>query len=125
MKARGQVQQKKWRETQKIIDSDPFFKKCAFFDCECTEIEIDHVWTGIGQKQKQDWWAVIPYCYPHHRGKLRTKEVQEYGQWLSLMRGLKLAEQEYPKEVPAWHITKARLDAKFVGKEPENMTIIL
>ena len=113
MRARGKTQEKKWRETKKHLADDPFFRKCAHWECESTEVEIDHVWTGTGQKQKQDWWAVIPFCTYHHRGAGRTKEVQEYGQWLSLCRGLRLAEQEYPKETPSWRIKKRNLDIKF------------
>lgn len=96
---------------------DPFMKRCAYKDCGVQPVEWDHVWTGMGCKQINEWWAIIPFCLEHHRGGKRTKEVQEFGQWVSLLRGYKEAIEKYPKT--DWRQKKIYLDSKFLKEYVE------
>jgi len=72
---------------------DPAMKHCLF----CSNPpEWDHVITGLGQKQLQEWWAIAPRCTLHHRGSGNNQETKERAELWCLRRG-KDELHKYPK----------------------------
>ena len=80
---------------RKQLSEDPAMKQCLI--CGSPLVEFDHVFTGLGCKQINEWWAIAPLCYDHHRGKLRDKTIQRYAQWWCLQRAGQEPEIKYPK----------------------------
>lgn len=58
------------------IANDPFMAKCIYVGCE-NPPEWEHAFTYAG-KQINEWWAIIPVCKYHHRGKGLNKEYNQY-----------------------------------------------
>lgn len=78
------------------LSRDPQMKFCVI--CGSTWVEWDHVFTGMGRKQINEWWAIAPLCYNHHRGPGRTKLIQQIAQLWCLERAGSEPEKLYPKE---------------------------
>ena len=102
---------------RKRLSEDPFMAACCIPDC-LTPPEWEHSWT-YARKQINEGWAIVPMCMPHHRGSHQTfawrgeeQRTKEFGQWVSLCRGIKDAIQDYPRR--DWEQEKRFLDSKFL-----------
>lgn len=94
---------------RKKLEADEWMKQCCY--CGSQEVEFEHSWIYAG-KQINEWWAIVPLCTNHHRGKYANALIKRYGQWQSLMRGLKDAERDYPRT--NWRQIKKTLDKEFL-----------
>ena len=63
-------------ELREQIAKDPFMKKCIYAGCP-REPEWEHAWIYAG-KQINEWWAIVPVCAYHHRGKGLDKAYNQY-----------------------------------------------
>jgi len=82
---------KKLRER---LSRDPFMKVCIYNNADCSgRIEWEHAFIYSG-RQINEWWAILPCCYAHHRGGFMDKDYNRY-------KGLSRASDEdlskYPK----------------------------
>lgn len=102
---------------RKRLSEDPFMDKCCIPDCLMLP-EWEHSWL-YGKSQINEWWSIVPQCMSHHRGSLQkfiwrgeSRRTKEFGQWVSLCRGLSEAVRDYPKK--NWHQEKEYLDSLFL-----------
>lgn len=52
-----------------MLEIDPFMKRCIWDNEDCQgRVEWEHALIYAG-KQVQVWWAIVPCCTFHHRGK--------------------------------------------------------
>jgi len=93
------------------ISKDPFMKKCIYAGCP-REPEWEHAWLYAG-KQINEWWAIVPVCAHHHRGKGLDKE---YNQYRSIVR-VDISEiiRKYPNK--DWARIKKYLCEKYENKK--------
>lgn len=106
-----------------VLEADPFMKKCCIPHCT-VKPDWEHCWKYAGRQiggdhGVEDWWAIVPMCYPHHQGSMQMFELngkmvrsKQYGQWVSLNRGLEIAVINYPKF--NWRQEKRNLDNIFL-----------
>lgn len=94
------------------LSEDSFMKRCVYCGSP-KDIEWEHSWIYAG-RQINEWWAIVPLCRDHHRGKYASAKVKRYGKWHSIMRGLKEAVQKYPRM--NWHQIKKTLDKEFLPR---------
>lgn len=82
---------------KKQIAADPWMKFCCL--CGTSNPEWEHCWIYAG-RQINEWWAIIPLCYDHHRGRMSGHETKERGKYISLKRAMEKGEdlnQFYPR----------------------------
>jgi len=64
-------------ETRERIDEDPYYKRCARENTDCSgRITVEHSWYFAG-KRINDYWALIPLCVYHHLGKGLDKRINQ------------------------------------------------
>jgi len=74
-------------QVKAILAKDPLMTRCVI--CDDVRVEWDHVISGLGRRQLQEWWAIAPVCTYHHRGKGRTQVVKDTVELWCLVRGAK------------------------------------
>lgn len=80
---------------RKIIDADPFYRKCARAGMDCRgRLTMEHVWIYAG-RQIDEAWSILPLCYFHHLGAGLDKRVNEE---ISLRRATEADLARYPKK---------------------------
>ena len=81
---------------RKMIDEDPFFKRCVRADeGECSgRITIEHVFI-YGSKQIAEMWNYLPLCWYHHLGAGLNKRLNEK---IAVMRASAEELAKYPKK---------------------------
>lgn len=101
------------------LQDDPFMSACIQDNMDCRgmhgeypgRVEWDHPFI-YGGKQINEWWAIVPACYYHHRGGGLDRG---YSQFVALSRlndkQLKEVQKKYPKV--NWIGLKKRLDKKY------------
>lgn len=88
---------------------------CIYDNSDCSgRVEWDHVWIYAG-RQINEWFAILPTCYYHHRGGGLDRN---YSQYVSLNRlddmQLWMVQEKYPHA--DWFKLKKKLDKKFGPK---------
>ena len=58
------------------IANDPFMRSCIYKGCP-NPPEWEHSFL-YGNRQINEWWAIVPVCAYHHRGKGLNKEYNQY-----------------------------------------------
>ncbi len=101
------------------LQDDPFMSACIQDNMDCRgmhgeypgRVEWDHVFTYQG-RQLNEWWAICPACWYHHRGGGLDRE---YSQFVALSRlsdeQLKEVQKKYPRF--DWIKLKTRLQKKY------------
>ena len=76
------------------LAADPYYKKCARADVECSgRITFEHAFTYAG-KQIQERWAIIPLCVFHHLGEGLDKTINKE---IAMSRATEKDRKEYPR----------------------------
>lgn len=60
-----------------FLSKDPEMKRCLINDQDCQgRVEWDHLFEYAG-RQINEWWAIAPLCWFHHRGGGRTSDIKD------------------------------------------------
>ena len=79
---------------RKIIEADPYFKKCARQVGCSGRITIEHALLYAG-KQINEMFNYVPLCWYHHLGQGLDKQ---FNQWVAIKRMTKEDKARYPRE---------------------------
>jgi len=94
------------------LNDDPFMAVCIYDNALCEgRVEWDHVFIWAG-RQVNEWFAILPVCYYHHRGGGMDRKYTEYVA-LSRVDDVQLFEiqKKYPRA--DWIGLKKRLVKKY------------
>lgn len=96
------------------LESDPFMSRCIHDDDDCYgRIEWEHAFMYAG-KQVQEWWAIVPCCFYHHRGEGLDKQFNMIVGLLRLISAGKAEMDEVKEKYPnnSWNIIVERYYGK-------------